>query len=257
MLTGIFDTHAHYDDPKLAQNLDEVLREQRERGVALIINNGSDLESSRASVALAEKYDMIYAAVGIHPHEVDAAPAGWLSEIEQLARSPKVVAIGEIGLDYFYDHSDRDNQKAAFRAQLALAQKLGLPVQIHDRDAHGDTLAILQEYRPKGTVHRYSGSPEMASELYKIGMHLGVGCAITYPNSKKEVATVKDMPLEWLLLETDCPYLAPAHMRGAVSTSDMISFAAEKIAEIRGDVTAQQVVDIARENGVRLFRIPE
>ncbi len=255
MYKNIFDTHAHYDDEAYAGRLDEVFKAQKDNGVALIINCGSDEASSLRSIALAERYDFVYAAVGVHPMEVEKLTDGWLARIEEMTRHPKVVAIGEIGLDYYYD-IDHDREKEVFKAQLELANRLGMPVQIHDRDAHGDVLEIIGEYRPKGCIHRYSGSPEDARTITgKLGMSLGMGGALTYKNAKKEQQTVAETPLESLILETDCPFLAPAQFRGKVSYSDMISYVAEKIAELKGGVTPQQVLDLTLENGKRLFGI--
>lgn len=252
----IVDTHAHYDDRRFDGLLDDVFECQRLAGVECIINNAADLKGAEASVRLAEQYDFVYAAVGVHPEAAGDLPADWLARLEALSHHPKVVAIGEIGLDYHYDEPGRDVQQAVFREQLALAKRLGLPVEIHDRDAHGDVLDILRETRPQGCLHRFSGSPEMAREIVKLGMYLGIGGALTYKNSKKEAATVAEIPLEWLILETDCPYLAPAGYRGRTCTSDMISLVAEKIADLKGGgLTVQAVLDATRDNAKRLFRL--
>ncbi len=254
----IFDTHAHYDDPRFDGLRDEVFRCQQASGVSFIINNASDEASARASIALAERYDFVYAAVGVHPQEAGALQPGWLERIEALAAHPKAVAIGEIGLDYHDEEPARALQQAVFRDQLALANRLGLPVEIHDRDAHGDIFEILCDFHPAGCLHRYSGSPEMAQDIVrKLGMSLGIGGALTYKNSRKEVETVRVIPLEYLILETDCPYLAPAGRRGRTCTSDMIYLVAEKIAEIKGDVSPQEVLDITCANARRLFGIAE
>ena len=254
--SGIIDTHAHYDDERFAALLDEVMDCQQQSGVAGIINNASDLASSRRSLALAEKYGFVYAAVGVHPQEAADLPADWLVQLEEMARHPKVVAIGEIGLDYYYPEPDRALQQEVFAAQLQLANRLGLPVEIHDRDAHGDVLALLQKHRPRGCVHRFSGSPEMAREVVKLGMSLGIGGALTYKNSKKEAETVRQTDLAFLLLETDCPYLAPAGYRGRTSTSSMIPLTAEKIAELKGNgLTAQRVLDVTAANARKLFSL--
>lgn len=253
----IFDTHAHYDDERFEGLIDEVFRCQVDSGVEYIINNASDEDTARASLALAEKYSFVYAAVGVHPQAAGDLTEGWLERIEAMAAHPKAVAIGEIGLDYYYPEPDREAQKEVFRTQLALADRLDMPIEVHDRDAHGDIFDILCEYKPKGCLHRYSGSPEMAQEIVrKLGMSLGIGGALTYKNSKKEVETIRIIPIEYLILETDCPYLAPAGRRGRTCTSDMISVVAEKIAEIKGDITPQEVLDITSANAKKLFRIP-
>jgi len=252
---GIFDTHAHYDDSRFNDSRDETLKRQKQNGVDYIINCGSDIDSSLASIGLAQSYDFVYAAVGVHPHEAADVPGNWLDEIEGLAKQPKVVAIGEIGLDYYYPEPGRDIQKAVFRRQLELANKLNVPVQIHDRDAHGDIYDLVYELRPKGCLHRYSSSPEMAAQYVKLGMYLGIGGALTYNNAKKERAVVEQIPLEHLILETDCPYLAPQQFRGKTSTSDMLWAVAEMIAVIKGSVTAQDVIDVTTKNAKTLFNI--
>lgn len=252
---GIFDTHAHYDDRRFAKDLDDTITRQKEHGVSYIINAGSDLVSSRQSLSLAERYDIVYAAVGVHPHDAGNVPEDWLDQLEEMTRHPKAVAIGEIGLDYHYDTPGRDTQKAVFTAQLELANRLGLPVQIHDRDAHGDIMDLLRQYKPAGCLHRYSGSPEMAKEVIKLGLYLGIGGALTYQNAKKERAVVEQVPLEHLILETDCPYLAPQQFRGKTSTSDMLWTVADLIAALKGNVSPQQVVDITTQNAKHVFGI--
>ena len=251
-LQGIIDTHAHYDDEAFRADLAQVLETQKRNGIAAIIENSSDLPSSERSVRLAGEWDFVYAAVGVHPQEAGRLPEGWLDEVARLAAFPKVVAIGEIGLDYYYPEPARELQWPVFEAQLALARDLGLPIQVHDRDAHGDTLAMLKKYRPGGTLHRFSGSPEMGEEVVKLGMVLGIGGALTYKNSKKEKETVRRLPLDSFVLETDCPYLAPAQYRGKLSTSDMITPVAELIAEIKGE-TPENVVRVTSETARRVF----
>ena len=251
-LQGIIDTHAHYDDEAFRDDLEGVLDRQKQNGIAAIIENSSDIPSSQRSVKLAGEWDFIYAAVGVHPQEAERLPGGWLEEVARLAAFPKVVAIGEIGLDYYYPEPSRESQWPVFEAQLALARDLGLPIQVHDRDAHGDTLAYLKRFRPSGTLHRFSGSPEMGEEVVKLGMVLGIGGALTYRNSKKEKETVRRLPLDSFILETDCPYLAPAQYRGQLSTSDMITPVAELIAEIKGE-TPETVVRVTSETARRVF----
>lgn len=251
---GIFDTHAHYDDERFAPALDEILERQRQNGVAGIITCGSDLENSAYAVQLAGQHDFIYATVGVHPHAAAALPDDWLEQLTALTAREKVVAIGEIGLDYYYPEPDRATQQAVFCAQLALANKLGLPVQIHDRDAHGEIFDLVLKYRPSGCLHRFSASPELAREYVKRGLYLGIGGALTYKNAKKERTVVEQTPLEYILLETDCPYLAPAPFRGQISTSDMLWTVAELIGEIKG-IDPQRVVDITRQNALRAFGI--
>lgn len=249
---GIIDTHAHYDDEVFQDRLSEVLAAQKEHGIVGIIENSSDISSSERSVKLAQEYDFIWAAVGVHPQEAERLPEGWLDRVAELAKSPKVVAIGEIGLDYYYPEPQKESEIPVFEAQLALARDMGLPIQVHDRDAHGDVLELLKKYRPSGTVHRFSGSPEMAKEVVRIGMVLGIGGALTYKNARKERAVVEAVSLENIILETDCPYLAPQQYRGKVSTSDMLPPVVDLIAELKGE-TPENVIRITSENARRVF----
>lgn len=249
---GIIDTHAHYDDEVFQDRLSEVLAAQKEHGIVGIIENSSDIPSSERSVKLAQEYDFIWAAVGVHPQEAERLPEGWLDRVAELAKSPKVVAIGEIGLDYYYPEPQKESEIPVFEAQLVLARDMGLPIQVHDRDAHGDVLELLKKYRPSGTVHRFSGSPEMAKEVVRIGMVLGIGGALTYKNARKERAVVEAVSLENIILETDCPYLAPQQYRGKVSTSDMLPPVVDLIAELKGE-TPENVIRITSENARRVF----
>lgn len=249
---GIIDTHAHYDDEVFQDRLSEVLAAQKEHGIVGIIENSSDIPSSERSVKLAQEFDFMWAAVGVHPQEAERLPEGWLDRVAELAKSPKVVAIGEIGLDYYYPEPQKESEIPVFEAQLALARDMGLPIQVHDRDAHGDVLELLKKYRPSGTVHRFSGSPEMAKEVVRIGMVLGIGGALTYKNARKERAVVEAVSLENIILETDCPYLAPQQYRGKVSTSDMLPPVVDLIAELKGE-TPENVIRITSENARRVF----
>ena len=249
---GIIDTHAHYDDEVFQDRLSEVLAAQKEHGIVGIIENSSDIPSSERSVKLAQEFDFMWAAVGVHPQEAESLPEGWLDRVAELAKSPKVVAIGEIGLDYYYPEPQKESEIPVFEAQLALARDMGLPIQVHDRDAHGDVLELLKKYRPSGTVHRFSGSPEMAKEVVRIGMVLGIGGALTYKNARKERAVVEAVSLENIILETDCPYLAPQQYRGKVSTSDMLPPVVDLIAELKGE-TPENVIRITSENARRVF----
>lgn len=255
MIINIFDSHTHYDDPCFDGKHEALFADQKAKGVCGIINAGSSLKTSRSTVELAQKHDMVYAAVGVFPLETENLPEGWLNEIAELAKQPKVISIGEIGLDYFLPTNDREKQKAAFIAQMELAKDMNLPIQIHDRDADDDVLELVKKYRPVGEIHRIFSHPDYARAFTELGLYLAIGPQITYPDSEILIKTVQEMPLDKLLLETDCPYLAPHHLAGQQATSDMISFVCEKIAEIRGDVTAQQVADIALENTQRLYRL--
>lgn len=255
MYHGIFDTHAHYDHENFDYIRHATLSSMPSLGVSLIVNCGSDEDSSLYSMELAEEYSFLYFSAGIHPHESAPAKDGWDERIKKMLAHPKAVAVGEIGLDYYYDFSDHTSQRKVFARSLELAVELDLPVIVHDRGAHDDILAMLREYRPKGVVHRYSGDPAMAEQLIDLGLFLGFGCAITYKNAADERATLETLSLEHLLLETDCPYLPPHQLRNELCRSDMISYAAETIAEIRPDYTPQQIIDIARKNGERLFSV--
>lgn len=252
MYNNIFDTHAHYDDEKFNGDRAEVLSFVKANGVSRIIDCGCDLKSSLAAVNLSEEYDFIYAAVGVHAHEADEAAEKDFAEIEKLYAHKKVVAVGEIGLDYHYDFSPRERQLEVFERQLILANKLNLPVIIHDREAHEDTLRLLKKHRPKGVVHCFSGSVESAKEVLSLGMYIGLGGAVTFKNAKKPVEVAKFVPDDFLLLETDCPYMAPVPYRGMRCDSSMIASTAELIASVRNTDT-QTLINRCHENADRLF----
>lgn len=252
----IFDTHAHYDDAQFDADREALLSAMPENGVGLILDPGCDLESSRAAIALAEQYPHIYAAVGYHPENCAPYTDADLDILRRLAQHPKVVAIGEIGLDYYWEQNPpKEFQQAVFRAQLALARELSLPVIVHDRDAHADCLAIVKEFTEvRGVFHCYSGSVEMARELWKLGWYLGLDGPVTYKNARRTVEVAAEVPLERLLLETDSPYMAPVPKRGTRNDSRNIRCIAEKIAEIR-NMTADAIIRVSAENGRRLFGI--
>ncbi len=257
----IFDSHAHYDDEAFAPDRHAVIQALRQQGVCNVMNVGANLDRSRESIALAAQYPFIYAAAGIHPCDVKDAPADYREQLKQLLSQPKVKAVGEIGLDYHYpDNAPRQVQMEFFQTQLQLAKQYDLPVIIHDREAHGDTMDLLQAYKPKGVVHCFSGSVEMAREVVKLGMYIGLGGAVTFKNAKTPVAVAASVPLEALLLETDAPYMAPVPFRGKRCDSSMILYTAEKIAEERSrqgsPITAQELLRITRQNASRLFNIP-
>lgn len=252
--TSIFDSHAHYDDAKFDEDRDELISSLPLKGIIGVINCGADLKSSAQSVKLSEKYDYIYAAVGVHPHEAKDFGDDTLNELRRLAANKKVVAIGEIGLDYYYDFSPREKQIEVFEKQLILAAELNLPVIIHNRDAHEDTLNILKKHRPKGVLHCFSGSAETAREIVKLGMFIGLGGAVTFKNAKKPLEVAATVPDEFLLIETDAPYMAPVPFRGKRCDSAMIPYTAEKIAEVR-NTTAQEILNLTAENAKRLFGI--
>lgn len=248
----IFDSHAHYDDQRFDGIRDELLTALTDNGVEYIINCGCDKASSHKALEMAEKHGFVYAAVGIHPSNLDSGTT--ISEIETLAKNKKCVAIGEIGLDYYWTDDNKSMQREIFCKQLELAKKLDLPVIIHDREAHSDTLEILKEYRPKGVVHSFSGSVEMAEELLKIGLYIGVGGVITFKNAKKLPDVVKMLPEDRLLLETDAPYLAPVPYRSKTNHSAMIYLSAQKIAEIR-ETDTLNILKITNKNAKKLFAI--
>ena len=252
----IFDTHAHYDDEAFDADRDALLASMPENGVGCILDPGCDMDSSRRAVKLAQRYSHVYAAVGWHPENCAPYTEESLSTLRVWAQESKVVAIGEIGLDYYWEQNPpRDFQQRVFRDQLALAQELDLPVIIHDRDAHADSLAIVQEFPAvRGVFHCFSGSVEMARELWKRGWHLGFDGPVTYKNARKTAEVALECPLDRMLLETDSPYMAPVPMRGTRNDSRNIRYIAEKIAELRG-MDAGEVIRLTAENGKRLFRI--
>jgi TatD DNase family protein len=253
----LFDTHAHYDCGAFDLDRYEVLDVMNAAGVGLVIDPGCDLESSRAAVELAERYDFVYAAVGWHPEELDSLTDEGLREIRRLAERPKTVAVGEIGLDYYWGKERKEEQKALFSRQLDMAAELDLPVIIHDREAHGDSLEIVSEYKGlRGVFHCYSGSPEMAEELLKRGWYLGFDGPVTYKNAKKQLEVLEMCPVDRVLLETDSPYMTPVPHRGERNDSRMLRFIAEKAAEVK-HMSYDEIVDITEENGRKLFKIGE
>ena len=254
MYTNIFDTHAHYDDEKFDEDRESLLESLPSKGVVNIINCGCDLQSSLKSIEFTEKYDYFYCAVGIHPSNITDASYEELDKIKELYRRDKCVAVGEIGLEYHYDFVPKDLQLDIFEKQLRLANELDLPVIVHDREAHEDTMNLLKKYKPKGVVHCFSGSVEMAKEVLKLGMYIGLGGAVTFKNARKPLEIAEYLPSDRLLLETDCPYMSPVPFRGQRKSSDLIAFSAKKIAEVRNTDT-QQLINIAAENAHRLFKI--
>ena len=254
MYNNIFDSHAHYTDKAFNEDRENMLGSLKESGVCGIINCGADIESSVSSVDLASKYDYIYAACGIHPEEADKTPENYIDILRDLAKNEKCFAIGEIGLDYYWRQDTKDLQKELFEKQILLSKELDLPIIVHDREAHGDTMEILKKHRPKGVLHCFSGSPETAAEVLKLGMYIGLGGALTFKNARKAVEVAQMLPLDRLLLETDCPYMAPVPMRGKRNNSGYIPFIAEKVAEIKG-IDPQSVLDVTMENTKRLFNI--
>ena len=250
----IFDTHAHYNDKAFNEDRTNLLDSFTESGILGVINCGTDIEESKNSIALSEQYDFMYCAVGFHPEEIGKANEDYLEEIKELSKHKKCVAIGEIGLDYYWVKDNKEEQKRIFTEQVILANELNLPVIIHSRDAHNDTLEILKKYKPKGVLHCFSGSVEVMKEVLKLGMYIGLGGAVTFKNARVPLEVAKELPLERLLLETDCPYMSPVPMRGKRNQSTYISFVAEKIAEVK-NLTKEEVLATANNNAFKLFNI--
>lgn len=254
-MKSIFDSHAHYDDDAFDTDRDEVLSALPSHGICGVINCASSAKSCASSIHLSERYDFVWAACGIHPHA--ASEDGDFIKQEafiSFLQSDKCVAVGEIGLDYHYDFSPRNVQNKVFCAQLELAVELGLPVIIHDREAHEDTLATLKKYRPAGVMHCFSGSTEFAAEIVKLGLYIGLGGAVTFKNAKKPLETAQAVPFERLLIETDCPYMSPVPFRGQRCTSALIPYTAAKIAEVKG-VDTQHLLNVTADNATELFGI--
>ncbi|MBR1743462.1 MAG: TatD family hydrolase [Lachnospiraceae bacterium] len=251
----IIDTHAHYDDEAFLEDRETVFKEIKANGVGLVVNIGSTLASAKESVELAKQYDFIYAAVGVHPSEIEELTEedmGWLFEA---SKENKVVAIGEIGLDYHYDEPDRELQKKWFIRQLKVAKETGLPVCIHSRDAAQDTLDIMKEWHSEGisgVIHCYSYGWEHAKVYLEMGFFLGIGGVVTFKNGKKLKEVVKNAPMESIVLETDAPYLAPTPYRGKRNHSGYLPLVAEAIAEIKG-ISKEEVIRMTEENAGRLY----
>ena len=252
----LFDTHAHMDDHSFDADRAQLLQSLPQQGLELVMNPGCSLESSRNACALARQYDYIYAAVGSHPDVADEVNAAVLDEYRRLVRdNPKVKAIGEIGLDYHYEDIPRDIQKAAFRAQMALAADLDLPVIVHERDAHEDGMKIVEEFPTvKGVFHCYSGSGEMAKWLIARDWYIGFTGVLTFKNARKAIEVAASIPLDRIVLETDCPYMAPEPFRGKRNDPGKLYRMAEKLAEIRG-LSVEEIHAITLENGKKLYRI--
>lgn len=246
------DTHAHYDAEEFDADRDELLTQLFAESVDSIITMGCSLKSSAAALKLAEKYERMYAAVGIHPDDCENLPDDYISQIKTLAANKKVRAIGEIGLDYHYDGFSREKQIACFKEQLKLAQELDFPVVIHSRDATKDTLDILAEYRPRGVVHCFSGSAETAREILRIGLMISFTGVLTFKNAKKAVEACEVIPLDRIMLETDCPYMSPVPYRGERCDSSMVRFTAEKLAQIKG-ISTDEAILACNRNAIEFF----
>ena len=251
-----FDTHAHYDDRQFDADRNAVLEALPSSGVALVLNPGCDAESSRAAALLAERFSHVYAAAGVHPEDCAGTGEEDIAAILELCKHKKVVAVGEIGLDYHWaENPPKELQKEVFRRQLDLACELALPVIVHDRDAHADCLAIVSEYAAlRGVFHCYSGSPEMAAELLRRGWYLGFDGPVTYKNAKRALEVLKITPPDRILLETDSPYLPPVPHRGERNDSRFLPYIANVVAEVKG-MGVEEIARLTTENGKRLFQI--
>ena len=255
----IFETHAHYDDEAFNGDRDELLQKMHDHGIGRIINVGASLKGVRDTAALTEKYSFVYGAVGIHPDEVGNLTEEDMKELRSLCGRKKIVAVGEIGLDYYWDKEDHSIQKEWFVRQLRMAKELKLPVIIHSREAAADTFEILKQEKTSEcsmVMHCYSYSSEMAKEYLKMGFYLGIGGVLTFKNGKKLKETVAEAPMEQLLLETDCPYLAPVPYRGKRNDSRKLVLVAEELGRIKG-ISADEVIRITEENARRFFRLEQ
>lgn len=251
----LFDTHAHLDDPKFDQDRGALISEIYADGVTRIMDIGADIETSRKAVALAEAYDFVHAAVGVHPSETVGMTETDIDTLRALAQNPKVRAVGEIGLDYHYDNTNPEEQKAWFRRQIQLAQELGLPVVIHDRESKGECIRILREMDVRnGVMHCFSGSAETAAQLVKQGFMISFTGVLTFKNARRAVEACAAVPLERLMVETDCPYMAPEPHRGTRNHSGYVKYVAEKMAEIKG-VSYDEICRITTENAKRFFGV--
>lgn len=253
----IFDTHAHYDDERFDEDRDLLLEELHQKRVSYILEASASIKSLETTIELSEKYDFVYAALGIHPSDIDQMDESTIDKIRALSKNSKVVAIGEIGLDYYWDDSKKDLQKIWFERQIELAKELGLPIIIHDRDAHEDVINIIKNTNAKqvgGIFHCFSGSSQMAIDMIKQNFYIAIGGTVTFKNAKKVVEVVKTVPLDRLLVETDCPYLAPEPFRGKRNNSGYLVHTIQKIAEIKG-INESEVAETTLMNAKKLFKI--
>ena len=253
----IFDTHAHYDDEQFDIDRRELLLSMKDNGIGNIVNVGANLESSKKSLELSREYDFIYAAVGVHPSDSAELSDDGIEALRSMSSDPKCVAIGEIGLDYYWPEPDREIQKSWFRRQLWLARQVKLPVIIHSRDAAQDTLTILKEEKAEeigGVIHCFSYSKEVALECVKLGFYIGIGGVLTFKNARKLVEAARELPLERIILETDCPYLSPVPFRGKRNNSKNLPYVVEKLSEIKG-IPAEEIIDITEQNARIMYRL--
>ena len=254
MYTNIFDTHAHYDDEAFDSDRESLVLSLKDRGVVGIVSCGCDIASTVANQNLSHSFDDFYFAAGFHPENLEDFSVEDLEKLEPFFADEKCVAVGEIGLDYHWMNSTKEKQRELFVAQIELAKAKGLPVIVHDREAHGDTLDILKATKPSGVLHCFSGSVEMAREVIKLGMFLGFNGVATFKNARKIPEVIREIPLDRIVLETDCPYLAPEPHRGKRNDSSFIPFIAQRIGEILG-ISAQEVLDVTNKNARALYNL--
>ncbi|WDV45985.1 TatD family hydrolase [Clostridiaceae bacterium M8S5] len=254
----LIDSHAHLCDSRFDRDRDKVIADLQKNDIELVINPGSNIASSVKGISLANKYDNIYAAVGVHPHEAEDVDEDTINLLRSLSENDKVVAIGEIGLDYYYDNSPRDIQKQWFKRQIQLANEVGLPIIVHDRDAHQDTLDIIKKNsnngKLTGVIHCYSGGVELAKEYIKLGFYISFAGPVTFKNAKTAKLVVKEIPLDRILIETDSPYLTPHPHRGKRNEPLYVSYVAREIAQLK-DISFEEVAKVTNENVRRLFSI--
>lgn len=254
MYTNIFDTHAHYDDEAFDDDRESLILSLKDRGVVGIVSCGCDIASTVANQNLSHSFDDFYFAAGFHPENLEDFSVEDLEKLEPFFADEKCVAVGEIGLDYHWMNSTKEKQRELFVAQIELAKAKGLPVIVHDREAHGDTLEILKATKPSGVLHCFSGSVEMAREVIKLGMFLGFNGVATFKNARKIPEVIREIPIDRIVLETDCPYLAPEPHRGKRNDSSFIPFIAQRIGEILG-ISAQEVLDVTNKNARALYNL--
>ena len=251
----LFDTHAHMNDPAFDEDRNEMILSLKEKGTDFVMNVGCCLESSKDCIALAEAYPFVYASVGSHPDSADEVNEEVIEAYRKMAQHEKVLAIGEIGLDYYYETVPREIQQQAFRMQMELARELKMPVIVHERNAHDDGMRIAKEFKDvTGVFHCYSGSAEMARQLVNMGWYIGFTGVLTFKNARKAVETAESIPLDWIVLETDCPFMAPEPFRGKRNDPGYLYRMAERLAEIRG-ISVEEVQAVTTENAKRLYRL--
>ena len=257
MESKFIDSHAHLDDKVFKTDRDELISSLYNNGVEAILNPGADLSSSKEAVLIAEKYSFVYAAVGCHPHDSKYMSDEHMNAFKEMAKNNKVIGIGEIGLDYFYDNSDRDTQKKWFREQIRLAKELDLPYIVHDRDAHEDIWTIMKEEHydgARGILHCYSGSVELSKEFIKLGFYISLAGPVTFKNARVPKLVAKEVPFDKLLIETDSPYLTPTPNRGKRNEPKYVKYVAETIAQLR-NLETDEIIEASRENTIKLFNL--